>query len=184
MMDFHLDSSQDFYATGRVEYASEMSTRGRAAMRRGAYPVAFELLETSARAFPLPAVMTSAGVCLLLTLSPADAVFYFAASAGMSQAKARLRPMLLLAKAMLLAQEKVAGISILKEVMELHSIWLTGLSVNKKSKELLKANDVGRFHEMIDYLLQEIDKESDSADSQQFENNSVSMSHLTAIYEI
>jgi hypothetical protein len=153
-------------------------------MRRGAYLAAFKSLETSARAFPHPAVMTSAGVCLLLSIRPADAVFYFAASVGMSQAKARLRPMLLLAKALLLAQEKVAGISILKEVMELHSIWLTGLSVNKKSKEVIEVNDLGRFHEMIDYLLQEIVKEGDSAGSQRFEDTSVSMSRLTAIYEI
>jgi hypothetical protein len=183
-MNFYLDTSQDFYAAGRVEYASEMSTRGRAAMRRGAYPVAFELLETSARAFPLPAVMTSAGVCLLLSIRPADSVFYFAASVGMSQSKARLRPMLLLAKALLLAQEKAAGISILKEVMELHSIWLTGLSVKKKSKEVLKANDMGRFHEMIDYLLQEINNKCDSADSQQFEDALVSIPRLTTIYEV
>src|SRR5436305_11871883 len=117
MMDLYLDSSQDFYAAGRVEYALEMSTRGIAAMRRGDYVAAFKLLETSVRAFPLPAMMTSAGVCLLLNIRPADAVFYFAASVGMSQAQARLRPMLLLAKALLLAQEKAAGISILKEVM-------------------------------------------------------------------
>lgn len=183
-MDFYLDPSQDFYAAGRVEYAAEMSTRGIAAMRRGAYLAAFKSLETSARAFPHPAVMTSAGVCLLLTLRPADAVFYFAASVGMSQSKARLRPMLLLAKALLLAQEKVAGISILKEVIEIHSIWLTGLSVNKKSKEVLKANEVGRFHEMIDYLLQKIAEEGDSADSQRFEDTSVSLSRLMDIYEI
>lgn|GEM_PF-3057151 len=183
-MDFYLDSSQDFYAAGRIEYAAEMSTRGIAAMHRGDYVAAFKLLETSVKAFPHPAVMTSAGVCLLLTLRPADAVFYFAASVGMSQSKARLRPMLLLAKALLLAQEKVAGISILKEAMELHSIWLTGLSVNKKSKEVIEVNDLGRFHEMIDYLLQEIAKESDSADSQRFEDTSVSMSRLMDIYEV
>lgn len=183
-MDFYLDSSQDFYAAGRVEYALEMSTRGRAALRQGNYVAAFKSLETSARAFPLPVVMTSAGVCLLLSGRPADAVFYFAASVGMSQSKARLRPMLLLAKALLLAQEKVAGMSILKEVMELHSLWLSGLSVNKKSKAVLEANDVERFHEMIDYLLQEIAKEGDATASQQFEDTSVSISRLMTIYKI
>src|SRR5215210_7242116 len=111
MMDFYLDSSQHFYAGGRVEYALEMSTQGRAAMRRGDYATAFNSLEDSARAFPLPAVMTSAGVCLLLSRRPADAVFYFAASVGMSRSKARLRPMLLLSKALLLAQERAAGMN-------------------------------------------------------------------------
>jgi TolA-binding protein len=117
---FDLDSTQDFYAEGRIEYARRLYDEGMAALKVKNLKAALTKLRTSARAFPFPTTLRQIGECLLRQGKPADATLYLAAAVGMSPRGKQAGPLLLLIKALLRARETAHALIRLQELAELY----------------------------------------------------------------
>lgn len=137
---FDLDSTQDFYAEGRIEYARRLYDEGMAALRSKNLKVALTKLKVSSRAFPSPAALREIGECLLRQGKPADAVLYLAAAVGMTPSGMHARPLLLLVKALLRAREKGHALLRCQELAVMYPDMREALSANPEEavEELLK----------------------------------------------
>ena len=137
---FDLNSTQDFYAEGRIEYARQLYDEGMAALRSKDLKAAFTKFRLSARAFPSPTTLRQIGECLLCQGKPADATLYFAAAVGMTPRGKHARALLLLVKALLKAQEKTHASIRLQELAEIYPEMADAMSANPEEavEELIR----------------------------------------------
>jgi tetratricopeptide (TPR) repeat protein len=137
---FDLNSTQDFYTEGRIEYARRLYDEGVAAIKAKNLKAALTKLRISARAFPFPTTLRQIGECLLHQGKPADAVLYLAAAVGMTPYGMHAKPLLLLIKALLRAREKGHALLRCQELAVLYPDMKEALSDNPEDavEELLK----------------------------------------------
>jgi TolA-binding protein len=137
---FDLNSTQDFYAEGRIKYACQLHDEGVAAMQAKDLAIAIKKLRTSARAYPIPSTLRLIGECLLRQGKPADATLYLAAAAGMTSNKSDKRSLLLLIRALLRARENVVARIRLQEIAETYPDMAEAISNNPEQavEELLR----------------------------------------------
>jgi TolA-binding protein len=140
---FDLDSTQDFYAEGRIEYARWLYDEGMTALKAKNLKAALTKLRTSARAFPFPTTLRQIGECLLQQGKPADATLYLAAAVGMSPRGKQVKPLLLLIKALLRARETAHALMRLQELADFYPEMTNALPANPEEAvdELLKTID-------------------------------------------
>lgn len=137
---YDLNSTQDFYAKGRIEYAGRLYDEGVAAIRSKNLKAALKKLKISARAFPAPTTLRQIGECLLRQGKPADAVLYLAAAVGMTPSGTEAKPLLLLVKALLWAREKSHALLRCQELAAIYPEMREALLTNPEEavEELLK----------------------------------------------
>lgn len=136
---YDLNSTQDFYAEGRIDYARRLYNEGMTALRSKNLKGAIKKLKVSARAFPAPTTLRQIGECLLRQGKPADAVLYFAAAVGMTPSGKEARPLLLLVKALLRAREKGHALLRCQELAALYP----------EMREALLTNPEGAVEELL-----------------------------------
>jgi TolA-binding protein len=138
-----LNSTQDFYAEGRIEYARCLYDEGMAALRSKNLKTALRKLKVSARAFPSPITLRQIGECLLRQGKPADATLYLAAAVGMTPSGKQTKLLLLLIKALLRAREKTYALLRLREVTEIYPEMADAISANAEQavEELIGQED-------------------------------------------
>lgn len=136
---FDLNSTQDFYAEGRIEYARRLYDEGVAALRSKDLKTALTKFKVSARAFPSPGTLMQAGECLLRQGKPADAVLYLAAAVDMTPHGMHVKPLLMLIKALLRARETGYALIRLEELARIYPDMAHSLTTNpdKAVEELL-----------------------------------------------
>jgi len=135
-----LNTTQDFYAEGRIEYAGQLYDEGMAAIKAKDFKAALMKLRLSARAFPSPTTLRQIGECLLDLGRPADATLYFAAAVGMVPHGMHIKPLLLLIKALLRARETGHALVRLQEVIERYPWMAPAITANPEAaiEELLQ----------------------------------------------
>lgn len=129
-LTFDLDSTQDFYAEGRIDYALQMYKEGAAAVKAKDLTTAIKKLRISARAYPAPTTLRLIGRCLLRQGRPADATLYLAAAVGITTTKTDKRSVLLLTLALLRARENLLAGKRLEEIVEAYPEMAEALSTN------------------------------------------------------
>jgi TolA-binding protein len=138
---FDLNSTQDFYAEGRIEYARHLYDEGMAALKDKNFKAALTKLRLSARAFPSPTTLGQIGECLLRQGKPADATLYLAAAVGMTPYGMHAKPLLLLIKALFRARETCHALMRLRQLAEeMYPEMADAISANPEGavEELLK----------------------------------------------
>lgn len=161
-----------------MEFAAEVAREGVVAMVKGEYASAVTLFLESVKAYPHPTTLRRLGLCLLLDCRPTDSVTYFAAAVSLSNELRRTRPSLLLAKALVTAENQPRCTRLLKNGIETFPIVISDRIVEAFQDGWKKAD----LHRLTDELLTLIPTSHDTVEAKN--DPPVNYSRLLYIYNL
>jgi hypothetical protein len=147
-------------------------------MGQGEYAAAALLFQESIVGYPHPTALRRLGICLLLDRRPADAVLYLAAAVTLSNPSRRIRPLLLLAKAVLTAGNGPRCAKLLRDGVEDFPEVLRKRVVDALRDRWKRAD----LHRLLDELLGALPEDQDIPGADK--DPSVQYGQLAAIYRL